>query len=166
MVIACGVAVGVHGGTRLVQSPRLRRTTRAAAAHGDRGVRLTGVATVQSTRRVGHRTTAQFTRPQRGENSATNHCTALRLFDALCTPRAHTLPPRHSTCSACRATAQVSSVGSRKLMAGLGGHVARAFRMCSWSPTGHFSGGAHTQLVRKAGDPPLSRRHGRLLPAA
>ena len=26
-------------------------------------------------------------------------------------------------------------------MDGLAGHVARAFRMCSWSPTGHFSGG-------------------------
>ena len=93
----------------------------------------------------------------------------LRLFETLVPPaqsRAHTLPSRPSTCSACRATAQASSLGSRQLMDGLGGHVARAFRRCSWSPTGHFSGGAHTQLFRKAGDPPLSRRVGQLAPAA
>ena len=90
----------------------------------------------------------------------------LRLFESPLYPRAHTLPPRPSTCSACRATAQASSLGSRQLMAGLAGHVARAFRMCSWSPTGHFSGGAHPQLFRKHGDPPFSRRIGQLAPAA
>ena len=84
-------------------------------------------------------------------------------FETLVPPahsRAHTLPPQPSTCSACRATAQASSLGSRQLMDGLGGHVARAFRRCSWSPTGLFSGGAHPQLFRKVGDPPFSRRHG------
>ena len=100
-------------------------------------------------------------KPGRHNRTSTN---ILKVIRNALYPREHTQPPRPSTCSACRATAQVSSLGSRQLMAGLAGHVARAFRRCSWSPTGHFSGGAHTQLFRKAGDPPLSRRHGRFPP--
>ena len=82
--------------------------------------------------------------------------------DASCPSRddAHALPARPRTCLACRATAHLPRLGCLAPTAGLAGHVARAFRRCSWSPTGHFSGGAHPQLFRKHGDPPFSRRIG------
>ena len=71
----------------------------------------------------------------------------------------------HAPCSA-TAQLELPRLGCPAPTAGLAGHVARAFRRCSWSPTGHFSGGAHPQLFREHGDPPFSRRIGQSAPAA